>query len=599
VSRHNRKGRAGHRDKHAPAAPSLRAAAFVSAVPVALVVAGLTGGCDRANGSSISVIGDPSSVAAAAGNAVLSTRFADVGQTAGLDYEWKIAGKRPLNILQTIGNGCAFLDYDNDGNLDILLIGDRLALYKGNGKGKFTDVSAATGIDKLKGHFLGCAVGDADNDGWRDIYVSGYRTGVLLRNAQGKSFKDISASAGIQPQPWGTSAAFAETIPGSGKLDLYVCNYAVFGPDTQPQLCNENGRMTSCGPRHYEPLKGALYRNDGGLRFTDITKSVGGKTVAGKALGVAFADFEGNGIPGIALANDEMPGDLLKPSLKLVGGKTSVAYENIGELSGTAFDRDGNMHGGMGTDWGDYDNDGKPDLFVATFQNEVKSLYRNEGEGRFMDVGIPSGISLPATPFVAFGVKFLDFDNDGNLDLVVANGHVQDNIAEVQTGAVYRQSSQLFRNKGGKPILFEDVSSAVGPDFGKKIIGRGLATGDYDNDGKVDVLIVDSEGKPLLLHNEGGPAHHWLGVQLVGTKSNRDGYGATVTLKTAGGKMLYRHCHADGSYMSSSDPRVHFGLGTEEKVESLTVRWPSGRTETFDAPTVDRYMVIEEGKGRE
>jgi hypothetical protein len=556
----------------------------------------LTTGCNRASGDNHNGGGNGSS--APPPSTAVTTRFADVGETAGLRYEWKITGKRPLNILQTIGNGCAFLDYDNDGNLDILLVGPTVALYKGDGKGKFTDVSAPTRIGALKGHFLGCAVGDIDNDGWRDIYISGYREGRLLRNEAGKLFKDITTSAGLKSQPWGTSAAFAETIPGSGKLDLYVCNYAVFGPNTEPQLCKENGKLTSCGPRHYQPLKGVLYRNDGSLRFTDITKTVGGHAVAGKALGVAFADFEGNGVLGIALANDEMPGDLLKPSLKTTGNKKTVSYENIGEMSGTAFDRDGNMHGGMGTDWGDYDSDGRPDLFVATFRNEAKSLYRNEGEGRFMDMGVPSGVSLPAYPFVAFGVKFLDFDNDGTLDIVIANGHVQDNIAEVQGGAEYRQSSQLFRNKGGSPVLFEDVTGSVGRDLGKKIVGRGLATGDYDNDGKVDVLVVDSEGKPLLLHNEGGPAHHWLGVQLVGTKSNRDGYGATLTLKTAGGKTLYRLCRADGSYLSSSDPRVHFGLGTEEKIESLTVRWPSGRTETFDATTIDRYLTVEEGKGK-
>lgn len=562
----------------------------------ALGAALLTVGCNRASGKNPGEEGKGSSAAPPA--AAVTTRFTDVAGAAGLRYEWKIAGKRPLNILQTIGNGCAFLDYDNDGNLDILLVGPTVALYKGDGKGKFTDVSAVTGIGALKGHFLGCAVGDMDNDGWRDIYVSGYREGRLLRNEAGKRFKDITAAAGLKPQPWGTSAAFAETIPGSGKLDLYVCNYAVFGPDTDPQLCKENGKLTSCGPRHYKPLKGVFYRNDGGLKFTDITKYVGGDAVAGKGLGVAFADFEGSGVLGIALANDEMPGDLLKPSLKTTDGKTTVSYENIGEMSGTAFDREGNMHGGMGTDWGDYDGDGRPDLFVATFRNEAKSLYRNEGEGRFMDMGVPSGVSLPAYPFVAFGVKFLDFDNDGTLDIVVANGHVQDNIAEVQGEAEYRQSSLLFRNKGGSPVLFEEVTGSVGADLGKKIVGRGLATGDYDNDGKIDVLIVDSEGKPLLLHNEGGPAHHWLGVRLVGAKSNRDGYGAALTLKTAGGKTLYRLCRADGSYLSSSDPRVHFGLGTEEKIESLTVRWPSGRTETFDAPTVDCYIRVEEGKGR-
>lgn len=521
-----------------------------------------------------------------------SARFRNVASESGLDYTWKVAGDRPLNILQTIGNGCAFLDYDRDGNLDVLLVGPKLALFHGDGHGHFENRSVAAGIDRFHGRFLGCAVGDFDGDGFDDVYVSGYETGLLLKNEQGRSFRDVTRDAGLKPEPWATSSAFVETVPGSGRLDLYVCNYVIFGPRTDPQLCNEHDVMTSCGPRHYQPRRGVLYLNDGHGHFRNSTRESGVANVSGKGLGVACADFDGSGKPGIALANDEMPGDLLQPAAGKAG--SSAQYSNIADLAGTAYDRDGNVHGGMGIDWGDYDNDGKLDFFVATFQNEAKSLYHNDGEARFTDRSIPSGLGASTAPFVAFGCKFLDYDNDGWLDLIVANGHVQDNVQKIYKDTTYRQSAQLFRNSGGATIAFEDVSKPAGADLIQPIVGRGLATGDYDNDGRVDVLIVDSEGKPLLLHNESVGTGHWLGIRLVGTKSNRDGYGAVLTA-VVGGRSLVRHCHSDGSYMSASDARVHFGLGKESSVASLTVRWPSGASMEYRNVPADRPITIQEG----
>jgi enediyne biosynthesis protein E4 len=522
--------------------------------------------------------------------------FADRAAAAGLNYRWEIPGKRPLNILQTIGNGCAFLDYNNDGNLDVLLVGLHPTLYAGDGKGHFTDVTAAAGLDGVSGHFLGCAAGDADGDGNVDLYLSGYRTACLLLNEGGRRFRDVTRAAGLPPEPWGTSCAFAETVPGSGRLDLYVADYAEFGPQTKPQLCIESGRETSCGPRYYHPLIGHLYRNEGvtgGVpRFRDVTRASGAATAVGRTLGAAFADLDGSGRPTLALGNDEMPGDLLAP----VPGAAPPRYRNAGELAGTAYDRDGSVHGGMGVDWGDYDNDGRLDLFVATFQHESKSLYRNEGDLHFSDVAIPAGVGSPTIPFVAFGCKFFDYDNDGGLDLAIANGHVQDNIHEINSAATYRQAMHLFHNLGGSPVTFDDVSQTSGPDLMRPIVGRGLATGDLDNDGRVDLLVTDAEGAPLLLHNQGSPAGHWLGVRLVGTRANRSGYGALLTA-AAGGRTLLRHCHADGSYLSSSDPRVHFGLGAD-RLDSLTIRWPGGRVETLHDLPVDRYVTVQEGRGR-
>jgi len=522
-------------------------------------------------------------------------RFSDIAAAAGLRYAWEIPGKRPLNILQTIGNGCAFLDYNNDGNLDLLLVGSRLALWAGDGTGRFTDVSQETGLAGLTGHFLGCAVGDVDGDGYPDIYISGYRTALLLLNQGGRRFRDVTRAAGLPQEPWATSCAFAETVPGSGRLDLYVGDYADFGPKTQPQLCVESGRETSCGPRHYRPIVGHLYRNRGvagGIpRFQDITRPSNAGTALGKALGVAFADLDGSGRPSLAIANDEMPGDLLQPQ----PGSPQPRYKNVADLSGTAYDRDGNVHGGMGLDWGDYDNDGRFDLFVATFQNETKALYRNEGAGRFRDVAIPAGIGGPTTPFVAFGCKFLDYDNDGWLDLAITNGHVQDNIHEINSAATYRQPTQIFHNRGGEPVTFEEVSQASGPDVLRPIVGRGLALGDLDNDGRLDLLIADAEGAPLLLHNQESRTGHWLGVRLVGTHANRGGYGAVLTA-TTGGRSLVRACRADGSYMSSSDSRVHFGLGAATQVETLAIRWPGGHVDTLHNLPADRYVTIREGQ---
>ena len=514
--------------------------------------------------------------------------FVETAKAAGLQYRWEIPGKRPLNILQTIGNGCAFLDYDNDGSLDILLVGTKLALYKGDGKGHFVDVTHAVGLDRFTGHFLGCAVGDVDGDGYDDLYISGYKTGLLLHNVQGRRFEDVTRQAGLKSQPWGTSCAFAETRFGSGLLDLYIGNYARFGPE-QVQLCTESGLKTSCGPRYYTPLPGVFYRNDGRGHFTEFTRQSGVSGASGRTLGVAFADFDGSGRPGLALANDEMQGDLLQP-----GAKGGPAYRNVGAVAGTALDRDGNVHGGMGEDWGDYDNDGHLDLFVATFAGESKSLYHNDGGGHFSDLGIATGIGQPTAPFVAFGCKFLDYDNDGWLDLILANGHVQDNINLLDHSSSYRQSLQLFHNRGGPTVSFEDVSAACGPEALKPIVGRGLAIGDFDNDGRLDVLAVDSEGVPLLLRNRAEKAGHWLGVRLIGVKSNRDGYGALLNAEFAG-RRLVRQCQTGGSYLSASDRRVHFGLGSATRIEKLTVQWPSGHTDTYSNMEADRYMTLREG----
>jgi enediyne biosynthesis protein E4 len=520
-------------------------------------------------------------------------RFVDVATQAGLDHAWTILGKRPLSVLPLIGNGVAFLDYDSDENLDILLVGEKPGLFRGDGNGRFTNVSASV-LPILSGKFSGCAVGDYDGDGFEDVYLSAYKGGALLHNEGGKRFTDATATAQLTPQPWGTACAFVETQRGSGRLDLIVGNYAKFGPDYNTQeLCSVRDKeskpiLTACPPRYYPPLKPTFFRNLGGGTFTDATATSGFDAAMGRTLGIAAADVDGSGQQSIALANDETEGDLFTSK--------NSKFVNIARRAGTHTDREGNVHGGMGTDWGDFDNDGRLDLFVATYANEAKSLYKNEGAGLFTDVAYSAHTSPAASPFVTFGCKFFDADNDGWLDLALANGHVQDNIEQIDIVEVYRQPTLFLHNLGtDSKAGFEDLSQKVGEGLRKPIVGRGLATGDFDNDGRVDLLIADSEGKPLLLHNETANTKtmHWLGLKLVGKRSNRSGYGAVLTL-TVGGKNLVRHCHADGSYLSSSDARVHFGLGETTRINKLTIRWPSGTVQTLSELPLDHYTTIRE-----
>jgi enediyne biosynthesis protein E4 len=519
--------------------------------------------------------------------AASDVRFADIAQQAGLNYRFSIPGTSPHTILDTIGNGCAFLDYNNDGNLDILLVGQNLALYQGDGHGHFTDVTHQTGLDKFHGHFLGCAVGDYDNDGYEDIYITAYGGGLLLHNEHGRYFKDVTAESGLKPQPWGTSAAFVD-LDNDGKLDLYVGDYVDFGPHTQPQTCQyRNSVVDICGPIYYKPLRGELFKNLGSGKFENVTSQWNAQAVSGKTLGLAFADFDGSGRQSLALANDEVTGDLLKN----VGGR----FTDVAQPSGTAYEDDGSVYGGMGLDWGDYDNDGKLDLAVATYQNEPKCIFHNDGHDVFTDQSASLGVAAPTSPNVAFGVKWLDADNDGWLDLMIANGHVNTRAADVFPNESYQEATQFFYNRRG--AHFDDDSAALTGQADRPIVGRGLAIGDFDNDGLMDALIVDSAGRPILLHNETPNPGHWLEVNLIGTKSNRDGIGALVTVKTADASLL-RLCTTSGSYMSASDKRVHFGLAGDAVAQSIKVQWPSGHVDTYYNMNADRIITLREGDPR-
>lgn len=508
--------------------------------------------------------------------------FDDVTTAAGLSYVWEQPkGKSPLTILETIGNGAAFLDFNQDGNLDILLVGDKTSLYTGDGRGAFKDISEAVGLGTITGKHLGCGVADIDNDGYPDIYLSGYKTGHLLRNEGGKRFVNVSAQAGIPVQPFGTAVTFAD-IDSDGLPDLYVGNYIKFDA-TSIQACQRGAALTSCPPGAYDGISGRLYKNLGNGRFTDITSKWNTTLPQGKTLGAAFAPLGGTpGRQSLGIANDEVPGELFRhngSSFKATGQQAGIAYSSVGV-----------PHAGMGLDWGDVNNDGLLDIAMMTFSTETKPVYIADKSGFFTDFAAQLGVAAELNPDVAFGVKWLDIDNDGWLDILVTNGHTADNIAQTGSGEVYRQPMALLRNVEGTRL-----TRIRGAALDKPIVGRGLATGDFDNDGGIDALAVDSAGAPVLLHNTSKGRGHWLGVKLFGHKSGRDAYGALVVLKS-GEKTLTRHHHADGSYLSSSDPRIHFGLGASTAVTELTIHWPSGTKQIVKVDAIDRYITVEEAK---
>ena len=509
-------------------------------------------------------------------------------QTDVAAYSFPMPKDRPLTLLQTIGNGCALADFNNDGNLDLLVIGAPVALYDGDGKLGFKSSMAVLPTTTVTPQ--GCAVGDIDNDGDLDVYITGYRTGYLWRNT-GTGFEDVTAESGIPIQPWGTSAAFAD-IDLDGKTDLIIANYVAYNPEKGTrERCDfrsPNGTtvLGACGPREYVPLRAAVYRNTNGAKFTDITKSAGIKT-SGRGLGIAALDINQNGKVRIAIANDESPGDLLA-----VESTKPLKVSNVGARSGTAYDMDGKMHGGMGVDWGDFDNDGQFDLAVATFETEPMSLYHNDGPDLFSDVSVPSNTAFPTRSLVTFGLRMIDIDNDGLLDIITTNGHVMDNVQDIKPKSVFKQPSQLLRNIDGK--RFEDATPLAGSAFMTAIVGRGLAVGDINNDGRTDIVTIDSFGGVHIYANEHPASGAWMGLKLIGTASTRDGSGAIITVK-AGEKTFVRHAHTDGSYMSASDGRVLVGLGSTVGQVDITVRWPSGRTQQLKAQTPGSYITVTEG----
>jgi hypothetical protein len=503
-------------------------------------------------------------------------------------------------FVEQIGSGCAFLDYDNDGWQDVYLCSGaplpgyrgprpRNALFRNNRDGTFTDVTAAARVGCGR-YAIGCAAGDYDNDGFLDLYVCCFGPNVLYHNNGDGTFTDVTRRAGVGDPRLSSSAAWGD-YDGDGFLDLYVANYVKYRLDRDLWCSKFAGHKSYCGPTLYPPEVGTLYHNDGDGTFTDVSMAAGIRARTGNGLGVLWLDFDDDGRQDIFVADDQTPNLLWHNE---GGGR----FTDVGTEAGVAYGELGNAQAGMGVDAGDYDNDGRLDLVVTNFSEETNSLFHNEGGQagsacRFRDVSFPAGIGAPTLLYLGFGTGFLDYDRDGWLDLFFANGHVMDDIEKYSDVVTWAQPNQLFRSRGAAPgARFEDVSATTGIGA-RRAVSRGAAFGDFNNDGRPDILVSTLRGAPSLLRNDCAPNAHWLQLRLRAAWGNPQAIGGTVTL-TAGGLTQRRDVRSGGSYASSSDLRPLFGLGAATRVDRLRVRWPSGQVTELQGVGVDRMVEIEE-----
>jgi hypothetical protein len=523
-------------------------------------------------------------------------RFADVTREAGLATPSEPAPPKDY-IVDTNGNGAAFFDYDNDDDVDVLIVQSStltdlargghpmVALYENDGRGAFTDVTARARLAR-RGWGTGVCVADYDNDGWRDVYVTAFGPNILWRNRGDGTFVVTQQAADLR---WSTGCAFGD-YDRDGLVDLYVANYVRFDPKTVPRRGSPQCRFMNidavCGPRPLPGEPDTLYRNTGKGRFVDVTRQAGVTEPGYYGFGVLFSDLTGDGWPDIYVANDSVPNLFFR-------NQRDGTFVEEGLLSGLSVSADGREQAGMGVDAGDYDGDGRLDIVKTNFAQDYTSLYRNEGDGLFVDASYRSGLASTLGPYLGWGVGFVDVDNDGLLDLFISNGHVFPDVDRTGTSA-YRQQNQVFRNEGrGR---FRHVTAEVGGPLLAEKSARGAAFGDYDNDGDIDVLVVNMDEAPSLLRNDTSTDAHWVTLRLQGTRSNRDAIGARVTIE-AGDRRQTAEVRSGGSYISHNDMRVHFGLGEATGVDRITVRWPSGRVDTIASLAADRFYHLVEGKG--
>ena len=519
---------------------------------------------------------------------------------------WKhVNGRSPNYYLpETTGAGCAFFDYDNDGWMDVYLVNSgrcdfydprpalRNALYRNNRDGTFTDVTEQAGL-LGGGYGMGVAVGDYDGDGLPDLFLTQYGSSILYHNEGNGKFVDVTERAGLRIPGWSSSAVWFD-YDNDGHLDLFVCQFVDFSKEKNLFCGNaQTGERFYCIPRGYNPKPSWLFHNNGDGTFTDVSKESGIAEHLGKAWGVVATDIDNDGRVDLFVANDTMPNFLFANRGK---GK----FEEIALDVGVAYDEGGRPRSGMGVDSADYDQDGWMDLFVANIDHEKYSLYHNGRDGSFKDVAASNGIA-PATFLMSgWGLKFFDFDNDGNLDLFLANGNPDDTIQEHFKDVFYEEPLLLFHNKaGGFEHALENVSAIAGPVFEQSFAARGMAIGDYDNDGAIDVLVAVNNGAPLLLRNVAAAGNHWLGIRLIGKKANRDAVGAIVTYQAGDLKRRLQKV-GGGSYLSSHDPRMVLGIGARTQVDWIEVKWPgpSEVVERFTNLPLDRYIILEEGAGK-
>ena len=533
-------------------------------------------------------------------------QFHDVTQQAGIYFHHERAASDQKLYLETMGAGVAWLDYNQDGFLDAFFVNSgytplfhpekppQPALYRNNGDGTFTDVTQQAGIRADGTFFFGVAVGDFDNDGYPDVYMTGYRHSLLFHNNGDGTFTDVTAKAGIGDDgAWATAAGWFD-YDSDGKLDLLVTNYVQFDVD-HPVSCGENkpGYRAYCHPDSFSGTSARLYHNNGDGTFADVTKAAGLANRDGKSLAVVLADLNGDGWPDIFIANDTQRNFLYLNNRD--GTFRDVSYSN-----GAGFSEEGLAEAGMSADAADVRNTGLYDLFVSHLDFQLNRYYRNNGDGTFTDATIPSGLAQTNYLHSSFGARFFDYDNDGWRDLLVMNGHILDNIALYHPSVTYAEEKKLYRNVGNG--VFVDVTKTQNPGFRAPRVGRGLAVGDYDNDGWLDFLVSNNGEAAQLFRNDGGASrqttglNHWLGVHLIGTKSNRDAIGAQVKL-VAGNLLSHDQAKGGMSYCSAQDPRIYFGLGSHGHIASLEVIWPGGAREVLHDLSADQIVTIEEGRG--
>lgn len=528
--------------------------------------------------------------------------FEDVAHKAGVRFSHCASPTSQKYLPESMGAGVAMLDSNGDGFLDLFFVngaalrdpmsaGDKPdktdprywnRLYRNNGDETFTDVTEAAGLQG-SGYGMGVAVGDYNNDGLPDLYVTGLGRNYLYRNNGDGTFTDVTQKAGVACSGWSTSACFVD-FDRDGRLDLIVTRYLEWDFDVNP-FCGQHrpGYRAYCHPDQFKPTTHVVYRNQGDGTFVDVSKRCGLGAVASKGLGIAIDDFDRDGWPDLAVANDSFPQQLFRNNRD--GTFTEVAVER-----GMAYDEDGKTFAGMGIDCADYDNDGWPDVFVDALANQRYALFRNLEGTAFDYVSGASGVAGISTIHSGWGAKFLDYDNDGWRDLLVAQGHVMDNIALTQPSLRYKEALLLLRNQRR---TFQDVSSHSGAPFQVPIAGRGMAVGDLNNDGCMDVAINCNNGPALVLMNRGGTGHHWLLLHLVGTRSNRDGIGARVRLVAEAGEQ-FGYVSTAGSYLSASDRRLHFGLGRDRTAKLVEIQWPSGRLQRLENVAADRVLTVKE-----
>jgi len=519
--------------------------------------------------------------------------------TSGIGWR-HVNGRSPeLYLPETAGGGCAFLDYDNDGWMDIYLVNSgrcdfftpnpplRNALYRNNRDGTFTDVTEQAGVAG-GGYGMGVAVGDYNGDGWPDLYLTQYGRSILYRNNGDGTFTDVTEKAGVAAPGWATSAVWFD-YDNDGRLDLFVCRFVEFDRSKNKFCGNQqSGERYTCVPDVYEPASSWLFHNNGNGTFTDVSRESGIAKVLGKAWGVVATDINNDGWMDLFVANDTVANFLFV-------NQRQGQFQEIALEAGVAYSRDGRARSGMGVDSADFDQDGWQDLFVTNVDHEMFSLYHNNHDLTFDDLAEPMGLGQVTRLMSGWGVKFFDYDNDGNIDLFIANGHPDDRIEGHSSHVTYKEPLLVFHNNGGK---LQNVSASAGSIFEQSFSARGLALGDFDNDGAVDVLIAINDGVPVLLRNKAAIESHWLGVRLIGKKSNPDAIGARIAWQAGDLKRTLLKV-GGGSYLASHDPRQVLGIGKRMRIDRLEIRWPqpSTRVDTFTDLPIDRYVTITEGAG--